>query len=246
MAAAYIRDTGAQSGSDIDTDAASFASLPAAGNAIFVFATMYNAAGGFVAGDVTDNQGVGNVYAMYKGLTQPNASLGMHADLSVGATSGTFTLTINPLGSSGCWIEWIGVEFSDIDSGVTADKDADSVTSGSTPTVTTAATTYADELVLGILTTTSGGSAGIDPAAGYTTLYHHDTGADTVVHYSAFKIVSATGTQNFNGGTLGSSAGYAISVVTFKATTGGGGTATLEQTHYRWRNDDSGLVGPSY
>lgn len=215
MPAAYVRDTGAQTGSDIDTDAASFASLPAAGNGVFVFITMYSELGGFSGGEVTDNQS--NTYGTHLVNVQPNACMAIFGDGAIGTPSGTFTITINPVGSSGIYAEWIAVEFSGIDA-LVGDQLAYSTTTSNTPTVTSGTTTYADELVMGLFTSVAGSAAGIDPAAGYTTLHLHDTGSDTVVHYSAYKIVSSIGTQNFNAGTTNSSTAHTIGVLTWKGT----------------------------
>lgn len=243
MAIAYVRDTGAQSGSDIDTDAASFASLPASGNSVFVLASMYSDTTAFTAGNVTDNQS-GNVYGLEVVTNIDAAAIAIFGDISIGSPSGTFTLTLNPPGSSGCWVEWIGVEFSGLLNDV-GDKFSTATGNNQNPTVTTATTTLADELVLGVLAVISGAAIGIDLPGGYTQLHIHQSADDTIGHLSAYKIISATGAQTFDGGTIDASRRWSIGIITYKDA-GGGGAAVLEQTHYRWRNDDSGLVGPSY
>lgn len=57
---------------------------------------------------------------------------------------------------------------------------------------------------------------------------------------AAYKESSSAETAQWN---VAGGQSWAV-IQTYKAAAAG--TPTLEQTHYRWRNDDSGLVGPSY
>jgi hypothetical protein len=182
----------------------------------------------FGISDVTDNQS--NSYTMDRedqDATDRLANAAIYSDVDIGSPSGTFTITLNPAGTNNTYVEWIAVEFSGLLDISVLDKVNSANGTNSNPTVTSAATTQADELVLGCLGVTGSASLGIDLPAGYSQLYLHDSSSDTVGHLSAYKIVSATGAQTFDGGTVaGALPRWAICVATYKGT--GGAPAIID------------------
>jgi len=197
----------------------------------------------FAAGQVTDNQS--NSYALdreHRDTVDGFASMGIFSDVDIGSPSGTFTVTLDPPGSNNTYVEWVAVEFSGLADSSVLDQVNSAIGTSSTPTVTSGTTTQADELVLGCLAVTGSSALGIDLPGGFSQLHLHDSSSDTIGHLSAYKIVSATGTQNFNGGTVaGALPRWAIGVATYKAT-----GATLVQSHFRFRNDDGTLAAKVY
>src|SRR5262245_32432735 len=108
MAIAFVRSTGHVTGNGVDSQAASFAALPAAGNSVIVPVSCWNRS--LVPGSVTENQG--NSYTMDVNIIVGAARNSIHSNIEIGSPSGTFTITVNPPTSSTDYFEFCGVEFS--------------------------------------------------------------------------------------------------------------------------------------
>jgi hypothetical protein len=151
------------------TTGVSFVSLPTAGHGVTVRYT--NAVAANPIGDPTmaDNQGVGNSYV--KAISGVEASAGQKAGIwrcdSIGATSGTFTLTITHAASTG---NYSLVSMQEANQAIQLDKTASSTTTVSgVTTVTTAALSSADELVVAAYTEDSSRSnSGLTCTVGYS------------------------------------------------------------------------------
>lgn len=227
MAVAYVRDTGRITGGGVDSASGSFAALPAAGNAVQVLYSVWRSGGATVsAGGITDNQS--NTYSKADEGAIGSICAGIFYDEDIGSPSGTFTVTINPDLAS-AYIEAVAIEVSGVADSSSLDQHNNATGNSSTPTVTSGTTAQADEFAVGALVVDDGSDAGIDTAAGWTTAHLHQSSGDTISAYQAYKVLSATGTQTFDGGTLSSSVNWAIVVATFKGAASGSATLTAAQ-----------------
>jgi hypothetical protein len=152
----------------------------------------------------TDDTGCGVFY-------QANVAAGTH----------TVTPQANPF-KNATLCEWSGLVTSNVlDVAVSAKTSQGSQTSQTTGT--SAATLQADELVL--ISLGSGAAVGVvdvgftDPVTGFTTLQKKSDTAASVGTFHAYKVVSATGTQQatFNWTDAEANQGSHAAVVTFKA-----------------------------
>lgn len=130
---------------------ASFATLPTTGNGVFVIFAGWNSSTdiNWQAGDVTDNQGVGNVYTLaVRSARVGNNRCAIFYCESIGATSGTFTVNINPAALVNFWGAGVALEYSAV-SASALDQTATSTGSGTAETTgATGTTAQADELIL--------------------------------------------------------------------------------------------------
>ena len=220
----YVRDTGHKTANGVNSSAASFASLPAAGNSIIILVTCWNIA--IAAAEVTDNQS--NTYARdaYIGPNQPAspqaATCGIFSDIEIGSPSGTFTITINP-GNATDYFEWVGVEFSGLLDASALDITATNAGTDNSPLVSGGTTNQNDELWVGVCALTDElTDIGFDFPAGWTQLGNLvQDAATTIAFLSGYKIVSSTGTLAFDGGTTAYTAtlanGWVIAAAAYKA-----------------------------
>ena len=202
MAIAFVRNLGLSSHSNVGSTASkSFSALPAVGNLITVRVTGWHTSG-YTATVPTDNQG--NTYtqrATRDNQGAPGRTRVYLYDTVVATSSGTFTITLNNVQSSGNYINWTAVEHSGIATSSQFDVAATQLEAGSSTstTCTTATTAQADELVVAVIGTahnsTNDGIAD-PPTTGYTSRSVYQNSATIIGHESADKIVSATGTQS--------------------------------------------------
>jgi hypothetical protein len=168
----------------------SFPTRPTAGNGIIFAASLIGAAAVSIT-SVADNQGVGNVYTRVKTLGTATV-----ADLwwcpSIGATSGTFTITPTTSGSlSGGNQACGGLEFN----GYSAVDQTGTGTAGSNTLTATCSAPNANALDLVVMGGTSNAfnpGTGYPPTSGYTGWFGNITGS-----YSSwgYKILSALETS---------------------------------------------------
>lgn len=218
MTITAIRSTGATAAFSASNSVnVSFGTLPVAGHGIAVFA-WGSGATNTTGNSCTDNQGVGNVYTLIASAANTLAGLDEVAIWvcpAIGATSGTFTLTVKVATAFGATLAG-AEEFSALVLPVDVTASSGSQATTTTPVSgTTAATAQADEVALIVLRTDTGQVAEtISTPTNYTEVCHdlndsgHDAGA------ADFRILSATGTQSASW-TVGhtGSAGACIAVV---------------------------------
>jgi hypothetical protein len=226
VALAFVRNIGVSTHSNVGSTASkSFAALPAVGSIITVRVTGWNASN-YTATVPTDNQG--NTYTQR--ATQANANSRTRVylyDCVVATSSGTFTVQLNNVQSSGNYIAWTAVEHSGahatpFDVAATG-TGANLATSTS---ATTATTSQADELVVVVIGSANNISENYsDPPSGYTSRSVHQNSATVIGHQSSDTIVSATGAQSVTWTHAANTAGGSCcAIVTYKAA-GGGGSA---------------------
>ena len=199
MALAFVRNIGLSSHSNVGATASkSFAALPAVGNLITVRVTGWHNSN-YTATVPTDNQG--NTYTQRATQANSNSKTRVYLyDTVVATSSGTFTIQLNNVQSSGNYINWTAVEHSGA-SATPFDVAATATAAGATTTVTatTASTAQADELVVGVFGSAHNQpSDGISdpPTTGYTSRSVYQASDTIIGHESADKIVSATGAQS--------------------------------------------------
>lgn len=193
-------------------------------------------------GNVTDNQ-TGNTYALDAQLGPigggQTATASIYSCIELGATSGTFTITVNPAGA-GDYFEWIGVEFSGLVDSSGLDKAAANTGTNTLPTVTGLTTTQADELWIGVVGVTDNNAAdiSIDNPAGWIQISYVGNAAATIGFLASYKIVSVTATLTYDGGTLARTpvGGWAAAVTSYKgAAAAGGSIVPIVDWQYRQR-----------
>lgn len=200
----------------------SFGTGPAVGSTVVVAFWGWHAAG-YDASSVTDNQG--NSYSLIK-PTGAGHSMGVIAFAANVASSGTFTITINHASGTGNYVVATAAEFTGL-----ASSPADQSATASDPgpqandaTVTSGATTQADEVVVAVAAVAVSGSTNIaiTTPAGFTNLAVEQNHNAHCGGSADFKIVAATGAQTaaWSHNDVGSSAddGWTAAVLTLKAT----------------------------
>ena len=222
MAIALDQDSGRQTGANVASDTFSFASLPTVNDHIVVQVSGWHDSG-FTMADVTDNQGhnyLENVEAV-SAAGQCSASI---YSVKVTASSGTFTVTLDPTGSSGNYIEWVTAEFSGLHATTHLHRTGTNNNSSQTSLAVTAsaANTEANCLVLAAISVASGDTAcNISaPPTGYTQLAVNQNAAATIGFEAAYKIVSATETSSVTW-TFDVQDGAAGALATYVAAAGG-------------------------
>jgi hypothetical protein len=236
-------------GSNVTSVATSFASLPSAGQSIFVVYDGFNSASVAASISCADNQDVGNTYVLDGikestggGRFQVAAIFRCHA---IGATSGTFTATVSNLTGSYCNVGAIAA------TGLVAASPDASATNGAASSTnpatctsgTTGATTVADALAISVLDYDSdvGPNAGIATPSGYTAIY---TGSNAnECGLAVYKILSATGAQSAAFGTAinpgGESGVWAAAIDVYKAAAGSTYTLIAGQGSYSLTGSDA-------
>lgn len=210
------------------SSSASFGTLPAAGSLVVVEIFGWHGSA-FDLTSVTDNQG--NTYTLLKTVTASKSvggastTRGCIAYATNVASSGTFTITINGLGS-GSYLTWGAQEWTGITTSSAADQSAQAASDSSSPVaVTTGTTTQADELVVAVIAAAGRTTnAGIDdPPSGYTSLFAQQDYANHNAGEACYKIISATGAQTASWAVsaLDGSFECDANIITFKAAGGG-------------------------
>jgi hypothetical protein len=174
------------------TTSVSFASLPTAGHGVIGYYTNAVAANPIGDPTVADNQGVANSYV--KAISAVEAATGQKAAIfrcdSIGATSGTFTVTFtHAAGSSNYSL----VNIQEVNQAMTLDKTASQTTTVAGVTTVTAATlSNADELVATAYTEDSSrGDSGLT-LSGYTSVMLEKDSNNHISASGDYKIVAAT------------------------------------------------------
>lgn len=173
------------------------------------------------AGNVTDTRS--NSYTIREHADGTNAHASIYEALNVAA--GSTAITFAPTGG-GQDTDISVLEFSGAATSSAFDKSTQSVNNTATATQTTgttAATTQAGEIAVGVVTNEgpqSGAWTGL--TAGWTRAEELDTSSQMPI-YVAYRILSSTGTQSFT--VTGASHPYAAAIATFKDNTGGGGAS---------------------
>jgi len=224
MPISYVRDTGHVTGNGVNSIAANFLSLPAAGNSIIVTVSCYNAVG-TVSITVNNNQtdNIAQDVFMDPVSDLEDSECGIFADIDIGTPSGgTYTITVDPSGTTD-YFEWTGTEFSGLEDSAALDITTSSNGIDTSPTVTGSTTGQADELWIGVMGaagTTGQTAIGIDLPATWNQIGNIIQDAySTVAYMAAYKIVSSTGALSFNGGTLSDTPlyGWTIAAAAYKA-----------------------------
>lgn len=221
---------------NVSSVAMTFGSLPSAG-AMIIVTIEWGTAGGqtTLAGfSIADNQGVGNSYTLQTPDAGNDHKAAIYAAFNIGATSGTFTITVTTPANTYGWGKATEVT---IGGGGALDKHHEATGTSTTPdSGATAATTVADEIIFSAWGTAqnTSGSDGAGTNEGYTELFNGN--AFSGEHGGgSYKIVSATGAQQHTWGAMMSNAWTAV-IATFSATGGGG------PTFYKFRKDMRGGV----
>jgi hypothetical protein len=176
----------------------SFSTLPAAGNSIIVPIYAYNVSYSGVAmanGNVTDNQG--NTYTkIAESSSGGNNKTYVFAAYNIGTPSGTFTISVTQTAFAANGEVWGALEVSGLAISSVVDQLVDGPPASCTAadTITSGATTQADELAIGITGLAYDPTLTFTTDAGWTESYRKfDTS-----NYGGFsvvsKILSATGT----------------------------------------------------
>ena len=143
----FVKQTGKFEANAVDTLAASFGSLPSAGNMIIVYVWGWNSNNSldFAATSLTDNKGNTYTRAAQSPLNN-NARTAIYYATNIVSPSGTFTITANPLGVNAT-IAMNAVEYSGL---TTLDQVATLSGSSATPTTASVTTTQGNELLVAV------------------------------------------------------------------------------------------------
>lgn len=194
----------------------SFGTLPTAGDAVVVVA--WGEGSSSVTGlSCTDNQGVGNVYTQVGAKGTATYMCVVFCCPSIGATSGTFTVTVT-LNSSINAMDVGAEEFTALTLPVDVTQSATG-TSTAPATGTTAATAQADEVAVAVFTDNGNNETQTQPS-GYSTILSDPNGTTQMNGAGVFKVLSATGTQSATW--TASNAGWAATIACLKGAAGGG------------------------
>jgi hypothetical protein len=201
----------------------SFAVLPSSGNTIIVVITAWQSTPPTV-NTITDNQGVGNSYGLPTNGHASDAdgvSTYIYRCKSIGATSGTFTITVNWTGAISVYGSIKAIEVSGLDTTNTDDVSSQSNLTGVTTKTQTngSANASANDLAVGCITVDTGSVAvGLtDPPTGYSSIHVQQDGSTYIGGESAYKIVSALETSAATWSwTSGGANAYASVLATFQ------------------------------
>lgn len=188
---------------------------------------------------VNSPDGNGNTWS----TTTPSALQALmveYISYAMNVSAGNTTVTLDQGGSdpfaySGSFGEYSGVALA-----LALDQEASNVGNSTTPTTgTTPPTTQDDELVLACVTTdVVADPVGIDvpPTAGYTNITVDQNGTAIWAYATDYKVVSATGAQSADYGTITSS-NWVAKIATFKAAVAGEPSVApirVTQSGLRW------------
>jgi hypothetical protein len=140
------------------------------------------------------------------------------------STTGSRTMTLT-YSASDAFCSGTYFEFSGITTSSAVDKTATNSNAGSTTpdSGTTAATTQADEVVIGVIAVPAASSnVALALPSGFTNIGKEQDANSFIGFSTDYKIVSATGTQQVAWGTMSGSYTWTAMVATYKAAAGGG------------------------
>lgn len=222
MAVSVVQNSGKKQGNNVASASGSFASLPAAGNCVMVPISI-NHDPSHANTSVTDNQS--NTYTKQAQMLDNKNQADLFADFSIGSPSGTFTVTVSPAFTSNNYITFVLLEISGLQTTSVLDQTATAnIASPATSTTVgpTGTTAQADELVVAVLSTETGDTnLNLTVPSGYTEIATEQNGNSLAGHQSAYKIVTATGTQSATW-THDGTANTGSLIATFKAAAAGG------------------------
>lgn len=194
----------------------SFLSLPAAGSLVYVHVTSYYQSGTTpTISGVADNQGVGNTYALIESQVTTGGSDNYRHEVwickAVGATSGTFTVTVTFTTSCSAFITV--VEVTGQDATTNPHKQVKATGSSTAPSATLAATTVANCIILGGMTHNNGNPTITPDGTNLPNqLQEEENNGSTEAGNVAYRAVSSTGTYT-GSWALSSSSTWAVIVV---------------------------------
>ncbi len=200
------------------TQTMSFAVLPTVGNHVFVVASGYHAAGD-IAPTITDNQ-AGNTYASNSYLYSDPVFAFIYSVKVVGS-SGTFTVSLDPTGSSN-YITWRIIEVSGLATSSHLDQVGSTTATATSGTVTAAgANAQANMFVVAAMATSGSTNPQLisDPPSGYTSIYLFDNGSTGEPAEAAYKIITGAETSAASW-TWTDSAKWVGVIATYKAAAG--------------------------
>lgn len=216
MAISFLKSISGTSTTNNPTS--SFSGGTSAGSLIVVTAETDAGVASYLTG-ITDTQG--NTYSRITSNLFGSGTGTVEAWYAKGVAGGaTTTLTFGWTAAGASNVSWVGQEFAGCDTSAPLDKFTTLVEGASTAPLsgTSAATTQADELVVGFFGHT-GATTTATAGSGYSNLVKN--GVSTAWAFQESKIVAATGTQQA-GATLGASRTWAAILATFKGATAGG------------------------
>lgn len=198
----------------VNSQAVSFLSTPTVGNNVIVKASTYS--GDLGTSAASDNQGNSYNRRGYVALAGMNTFVAIY-EARITTASGTFTVTVNPDGTSADLTiiieEWSGIASSGFDKAVNADSSSDG-TSATTGNITPAENNEAWFAAL----THAGADMSITPTNG-TQVDENEGGSSNIPLSSTYK-VQTTATAEAATWTLGTSTHWGCCVVAFKAAAG--------------------------
>lgn len=146
--ATVIQDSGKQTTGPFATTTLSFATLPVVGRHVAVLISNYDGVGNGIAA-VTDNQG--NTYTKQAEATDGATCCASLWTCEVVTSSGTFTVTLDPVTSSGNFASWVLVEISGLNLSPVLDKTGtNNSTTGDANATCSAANDAASGIALGV------------------------------------------------------------------------------------------------
>lgn len=199
--------------------AASFGSLPSAGNLVTVSAISYGNGGAIPAADFTDNQG--NTYQIAAASLPNSGSATIAYAANIGSPSGTFTVTWNPTTGASYLVfaitEWSGMATTSLLDGTFVDA-----ASGTAPTVATGTTTNANDLIIAVgYNDDQSATSTFTKDAAFTEEFIEQDATQYIVGEASYRIVSSTG--NYSSTWTTSNFPWSAAIAAFKAGSGGGG-----------------------
>lgn len=188
---------------------------PSAGNAIIVALELGMSVAGVVTG-VSDNQGVGNTYT--KVVNETTVGGGGDVELwmcsSIGATSGTFTISATNSGTlTGSNSAMGAMEVAGIGSADQTGKTQTNSVGTITATATGANSNAADLVIGGVMSSSNSAITFGSPTTGYTAWFNETVAGNYWVSFG-YKIVSGIETSTATG-TWGNAANACAFVATF-------------------------------
>jgi hypothetical protein len=235
--AAYVKDAGKKTATGFSgTTDGSFATLPSVNNHVVVCVSCYDGDSGQGLSTVTDNQG-SNTYA--GDATGSEATTGdcfaAIWSCKVAASSGTFTITIDPVVASGLYAAWTAVEFSGLDTTTHKDQTGNNNNTAGDANATAGGVNTTTGGVAVACASVSNSDTDINisdtPPTGYTNIQFEEDALNVMGFASVYKVYSSSETSSatFTHDNT-SQSGWAAAIVTYKDAGGGGGGRTTRNT----------------
>ena len=236
MAIAFVKSTGKARVASAGSVAASFASLPAAGNFIAVRAWGWHSGGTFdlTATGCTDNQG--NTYTRAVWLAKPNAGVAIYYAANIGTPSGTFTITVSPADASGNIIIIEASEYSGVATITPLDVTASSSgNSGEPHSGTTAAAAKNDQLLVAVAESNNSHPQTWTTPTDWTERVLETDNSTYQGGQGIERIISAAGTRAAQFDVSGATAIWAACIAAFNAAAAAGDAIPVAWQQYRQR-----------